>query len=1441
MGLKPPPPKETELSAKPTIDAELFTLRSEFETSSATYEREIEGLKQLESLLDKQGRKPASLPSSHVPASSTDGRATLNAPVSTPDQHVTLDHELLPRDRLPTWAPARDTARDTARDHELLPRDRLPTWAPVPNPVPVRWSEMDQSRTDHTHRSKERGKEPLGQAALAPVEPLGLDGCMQVLTTAPRPALHVEPLGLDRWKEERDALDTALGRLVGRRCTDAELAQALELLLAREETDGAPLPSTPTATTPATPTLPANPPAPPLPEIQPEIMSDPPPESADSRVPRKTRELQRRLSGYRGVFSSAPGTAPEVPRKTREVQRRLSGYRGVFSSAPGTAPDPKLEHRAALATALATKPTTALDTKPEGVKRAANLGLFSRVVASWGHRGYRGGLRRDRDAARDSIRDTARAAPRGGGYTGGFSRGMMLEASSAEAEAEAEAEATKAAKAAKAAELPARAEIQAEIQSETLAATHAAVPEGEAPPPATPPATPLRALSAPASHVTASHVTASHGASDGGGTSLHNQMHSPRGLQLLALRPAEVVCLDDDGLPMRIVWDEAGHPIRSPIAAVGTGAPSSLSIVREDVGGAGRISTDAEADMLLPRSPSRLCLDFLSDALVSLPRSPSRLQLDDDVDGVAAAAGAGVHEVASKAWSAILGVWRALARSVLHADADTSVGTVADAEAGSVIAPADGPQRIPLGTADKLRGAALDLVLGRFARRLLNLGLSRAFDSWAEHWRERTYAMARVRACTSRVALQQLADAFGFWARPPFTFTFTFTAVALQQLADAFGFWARPPFTFTFTFTAVALQQLADAFGFWARPPEWVWKSLEYDDEVRNQGRDTISHVDRKMCLGLCLIWMPRIVPYLDASDCAWPMRASIATLFCAHAPIASPHIIPTCPMQMWKAFENVHRAQRWRQERRMRRAWTSWELRRQMDRNPRGKWMQSWMTVTLHQLLCAHREIEEIHLRRSCMRRGWRSLITEWSRRIREVKPTFSAIFKWLRPLEKSPEARQKMTDAPNKERALQRTLESSLRAKHERISAMVAAAAAKRAVDGLQVELPRTKPPETSPEVLSGEVFSGDSPPAGLPMKEHPGKHPENHPESFKEASPPSLPSANGPSPAAHVVSASTASALSTASSSEGRGDLERRLWRSRDIIRDTPSSSSEVRGDLERGAADRELSPNSMGGATTCPAPARPLPVLDEVTHEGNDVRQAGALSTALDTGSLSTTLNEALSTTLSIGALSTTLSTGAQPHQLSKRVMMGERSRRPSSADEGCNQRSSERSRRPSSAVEDEVTRLMMAGEGSSAAPLEGNTRGQQAEATVAPVRSTSQLGTSQLGMYRYLKHASAYVFGRAGAHHGATGASTPASSSSLALGPGASQRVPSTPVTTPASAPLGVKREPVKTPGAAPGMPGSIANSMALERARARTKKLKGSAKEEHERLTVLAI
>jgi len=300
---------------------------------------------------------------------------------------------------------------------------------------------------------------------------------------------------------------------------------------------------------------------------------------------------------------------------------------------------------------------------------------------------------------------------------------------------------------------------------------------------------------------------------------------------------------------MRIVWDEAGHPVRSPVAAVGAGAPYA------------EISTDAEADKLLPRSPSRLCLDFLSDALVSLPRSPSRLQLDDDVDGVAAAAGAGVHEVASKAWSAILGVWRALARSVLHADADTSVGTVADAEAGSVIAPADGPQRFPLGTADKLRGAALDLVLGRFARRLRNLGLSRAFDSWAERWRERTYAMARVHACTSRVALQQLADAFGFWARPPFTFTFTFTAVALQQLADAFGFWARPP--------------------------EWVWKSLEYDDEVRNQGRDTISHVDRKMCLGLCLIWMPRIVPYLDALDCA--LFGGLGC--CAHAPIASPHM----------------------------------------------------------------------------------------------------------------------------------------------------------------------------------------------------------------------------------------------------------------------------------------------------------------------------------------------------------------------------------------------------------------------------------------------------------------------------------------------------------------------------------------------------------------------
>ena len=105
---------------------------------------------------------------------------------------------------------------------------------------------------------------------------------------------------------------------------------------------------------------------------------------------------------------------------------------------------------------------------------------------------------------------------------------------------------------------------------------------------------------------------------------------------------------------------------------------------------------------------------------------------------------------------------------------------------------------------------------------------------------------------------------------------------------------------------------------------------------------------------------------------------------------------------------------------------------------------MQSWMTLTLHQLLCAHWEIGNAHLRRSRMHRGWRSLHKEWSRRVREVKPTFSAIFRWLRPLEKSPETRQKTADHPNKERALQRVLESSLRAKHERISAMVAAAAA-------------------------------------------------------------------------------------------------------------------------------------------------------------------------------------------------------------------------------------------------------------------------------------------------------------------------------------------------------------------------------------------------------------
>ena len=117
-----------------------------------------------------------------------------------------------------------------------------------------------------------------------------------------------------------------------------------------------------------------------------------------------------------------------------------------------------------------------------------------------------------------------------------------------------------------------------------------------------------------------------------------------------------------------------------------------------------------------------------------------------------------------------------------------------------------------------------------------------------------------------------------------------------------------------------------------------------------------------------------------------------------------------------------------------MRRAWTSWELRRQMDRNPRGKWMQSWMTVTLHQLLCAHREIEEIHLRRSCMRRGWRSLLTDThgvvasrARGEAHLPGDLQVVRNFLRPLEKGPEARQKMTEAPNKERALQRTLGAS------------------------------------------------------------------------------------------------------------------------------------------------------------------------------------------------------------------------------------------------------------------------------------------------------------------------------------------------------------------------------------------------------------------------------
>ena len=788
-----------ELSAKPSIDSELLRLRSEFETSSVTYEREIEGLKRLEALLDKQGRRHASPPSfthlpsnvpssnvpcsnvpSNVPSSPTNARETPNAPV----QHVTSDHEPLSRDRpylgevpgLPNLGevPVRRSTPFPAKVHS---QDRSPQMTLQP---------MEQEgltrRTSREHSgniqgtSREHAKQPLSQTAF------GL----------------VEPFELERWKEEREALDEALGRLVGRPCTDAELAHALGLLLASKEPKGVPIPST----TPATTSLLANSLAPPLSEIQPE----PPP------------------------GRTAPAS---VARKTREIQRRLSGYRGVFSSAPGATPAPQREQRAALATALGPK--------PEGVKMAVGWTALSRVVASWGHRGYRGGLRREsaRDAVREIARDPARAAPLGGGYTGGFSMSTLLEASSAEAQA-------------MGAELPARAEIMAE--------THAAAPEGERVSPLTPPPTPPpRTLSATASHATASHVITSRGDPNGDGTSRGDpngdpngdgtspELRGPRGLQLLELLappPAEVMCLDDDGQPMRIVWDVAGHPVRSPAAAVGAGAPGSSSIVREDEGEAERISTgistEANADRLLPRSPSRLCLDFLGDALVSPPRSPSRLQLDDDADGVATAAGAGVHEVAIKAWSAVVSVWRGLARGVLHAAADTSV---ADAEVGSSIAPADGPLRFPLrfplGTADKLRGAALDLVLGRFVRKLCNLALSRAFNSWAERWGERTYAMARVRACAGRVALQRLVDAFGFWARPP----------------------------------------------------EWVWKSLEYHDEVCNQGRD-ISWIEvpwvvpwvpkgnrmaYRQCLGLCLA---------DA-------RASIATLRYVHtrrSPLATCH-----------------------------------------------------------------------------------------------------------------------------------------------------------------------------------------------------------------------------------------------------------------------------------------------------------------------------------------------------------------------------------------------------------------------------------------------------------------------------------------------------------------------------------------------------------------------
>ena len=141
-----------------------------------------------------------------------------------------------------------------------------------------------------------------------------------------------------------------------------------------------------------------------------------------------------------------------------------------------------------------------------------------------------------------------------------------------------------------------------------------------------------------------------------------------------------------------------------------------------------------------------------------------------------------VKKVVSKPLSALMGVWRGIY---------TVAETVADAAESVSHSLEQLPIKLPLGKESKMRRAALERMLSRSARKLRNLEMSRAFNSWialnswvstrgtqlvrtwrafnlwADLWRRRSLMWQRLRTCTHRFALLLLAEAFNFWQQPP--------------------------------------------------------------------------------------------------------------------------------------------------------------------------------------------------------------------------------------------------------------------------------------------------------------------------------------------------------------------------------------------------------------------------------------------------------------------------------------------------------------------------------------------------------------------------------------------------------------------------------------------------------------------------------------------------